>query len=184
MQAEHEMQQLRSRIAEVYARRERLKQALASGAVKPRAGFAQLDATDAELSDLDSRFKTLWDRSRAPVAAPHPAARWARATVFEPDQLDCVAAIMLKVLDGKCKMEAADRAAIAAVYDVVRDRPGRLLDAAVHELIARARREADPALAARVHEERVRAEALIDKPVMKAFKARLSSDMPRIKEEP
>lgn len=65
MNAEQEMQQLKGRIAEVYARRERLKRELATGALAPRAGLARLAETDQELSGLDSRFKTLWDAAQA-----------------------------------------------------------------------------------------------------------------------
>ncbi len=70
MNAEQEIQHLKRRIAEVYARREDLKRALEAGAVAPRAGFTQLEETDRELSGLDTRFKQRWDASRAPP--PHP----------------------------------------------------------------------------------------------------------------
>lgn len=182
MPVEQEIQQLKCRIAEVYARRERLKKALDLGELAPRAGFAQLDATDRELSGLDSRYKALWDAMHPRAATVHPAARWARETAFVPIQLDCLAAIMLKVLDGKCKMSAQDKTAITAVYEVVRDRPGLLLEAAVHDLIAAARNGMDAELAARIHDWRVRAEGLIAKPVMKDFKALLGAAMPRAEE--
>lgn len=179
MPAEQEMQQIKGRIAEVYARRERLKQALASGTLAPRAGFAQLDATDGELSELDGRYKALWDAAHPRVAGtPHPATAWARTAVFEPAQLDCVTAIMLKILDAKCKMDESDRIALAAIYDVVKARPGQGLDVEVHALIARARRGMDAGLADDIHAWRVRAEALIAKPVMKAFKQLLRAAMP------
>lgn len=183
MPTEAEMQQIKARIAEVYARREGLKQALAEGALAPRAGFAQLEASDRELSDLDSRYKALWDAAHPRVVALHPAAVWARATGFEPLQLDCVTAIMLKILDAKCKMGAADRAALVAVYDVVKDRPGQGLAEAVHDLIAAARAGSDSALAEAIHDWRQRAEALIPKPAMKAFKQFLGAEMPRIDTE-
>lgn len=176
------MQQLKERIAEVYARRERLKRALADGDLALRAGLAQLDTTDRELSELDSRYKVLWDAAHPRSGGPHPAALWARETAFEPAQLDCVAAIMLKVLDGKCKMGEADKTAITAVYDVVKGRPGSLLEAEVHELIAAARRDMDADRSAQVHAWRVRAEGLIPKPTMKEFKAMLGAAMPRTKE--
>ncbi|MDD4881130.1 MAG: hypothetical protein PHR30_02930 [Gallionellaceae bacterium] len=178
MHAEQEMQQIKGRIAEVYARREQLKQALDSGRLAPRAGFPQLDATDQELSALDSRYKTLWDAAH-PRPAAHPAAGWARQTVFTSVQLDCVTAIMLKILDAKCKMDAADQAAISAVYDVVRDRPGQGLGAEVHGHIESARRGGDAELAAVIHDWRVRVEAQIAKPAMKAFKQLLRASMPR-----
>jgi hypothetical protein len=179
MHAEQEMQQLKGRIAEVYARREQLKQALASGALAPRTGLAQLGETDRELSDLDTRYKTLWDahHGRAPKTS-HPAAAWARKAAFEPLHLDCVTAIMLKILDAKCKMGEADKQALAAVYDVVMDRPGQGLDGSVHDLVAAARRGMDAELAERIHDWRVRAEAAIPKPVMKAFKEWLRAVMP------
>lgn len=68
MNAEQEMAELKGRIAEVFARRERLKQELESGALPPRAGFARLEETDRELSALDSRFKTLWDAANPRAA--------------------------------------------------------------------------------------------------------------------
>ncbi|OYY94910.1 MAG: hypothetical protein B7Y41_04960 [Hydrogenophilales bacterium 28-61-23] len=168
---EQEIQHIKDCIATVYARRERLKLALETGAVAPRAGFAQLEETDRELSGLDSRFKQLWD-------AAHPAANWARRTVFEPIHLDCVTAIMLKILDAKCKMGAPEKTALTAVYDVIKDRPGQSLDDAVHGLIASARLGADADLAERIHAWRERAEAHIPKPVMKGFKQILRASLP------
>lgn len=168
--AEHptEMHRLKTRIAEVYAQRECLKRALEAGALAPRAGFVQLNEADRLLSDLDSRFKTLWDAARA-------ATQWAHGTAFEAIQLDCIAAIMLKILDGKCKMDETAKTALAAIYDVVKAQPGHLLGGEVHTLIAQARRGTDPALADTVHAWRVRAESLIPKPAMKAFKQALRS---------
>jgi nitrite reductase/ring-hydroxylating ferredoxin subunit len=63
MHAEQEMQRIKNQIADVFARRERLKLSLDSGALTPRAGFQQLEAIDSELSELDSRYKRLWDAS-------------------------------------------------------------------------------------------------------------------------
>jgi len=179
MATEQEMQQLKSRIAEVYGRRERLKRALDQGELAPRAGFVQLDEVDRELSGLDSRFKVLWDAAHSPAGRPHPATAWARGNRFEPVHLDCVAAIMLKILDGKCKMGEADKAALTAVYDVVKARPGQLLGADVHAQIAKARQGMDAVQADRIHALRVEAEALIPKPVMKDFKQLLGTSMPR-----
>ncbi|MBI1284269.1 MAG: hypothetical protein GC183_08025 [Thiobacillus sp.] len=116
----------------------------------------------------------------------HPAAQWAQATDLEPAHLDCVTAIMLKILDGKCKMGRSEKAALTAVYDVVRERPGQGLGGDVHALIAQARQGTNPALADALHAWRVRAEALIPKPVMKGFKQtlRTSLPMPDLQEEP
>lgn len=191
---EQEIEHIKARIAAVYARRERLKQELETGAVAPRDGFTRLDDTDRELSELDSRFKQLWDAARAGSAvAPHPASEWARRTPFEPIHLDCVTAIMLKILDAKCKMGAAEKTALAAVYDEIKDRSGQTLDAAVHALIAAARAVSARAvsaydisaadgdsktLAEHIHRWRERAEAHIPKPVMKDFKQLLRASLP------
>ncbi len=179
MPAEQEMQRIKGRIAEVYAQREALKRALELGTLPPRDGFARLEATDRELSDLDLRFKGLWDatQARAPF---HPATTWAMAAALDPVHVDCVTAIMLKILDAKCKMGETEKQALAAVYDVVRTRPGQGLGDAVHTLIARARAgDGDPGLPGRIHDERVRAESFIPKPVMKGFKALLQAALPR-----
>ena len=56
-----EMNDLKQRIASVFAKREHLKDAMSQGQVAPHEGFRDLEALDSELSDLDSRFKHLWD---------------------------------------------------------------------------------------------------------------------------
>lgn len=194
LQPEPEIQQIKQRIAAVYAQREALKLALEQGGLTPRAGFAQLEATDLELSGLDSRFKQLWDAAQAKAAsAPHPAADWAQRTVFEPIHLDCVTAIMLKILDAKCKMGAPEKAALTAVYDVIKQRLGQGLGEEVHALIAAARQQnsaelaksvlansilAESILAESIHVWRERAEAFIPKPVMKDFKQLLRASLP------
>jgi ankyrin repeat protein len=76
MYAEQEMQQIKGRIAEVYARRERLKQALGCGELAPRTGLSQLDEIDRELSNLDSRYKSLWDAANPGVSLGRNLADW------------------------------------------------------------------------------------------------------------
>ncbi|MBD3811270.1 MAG: hypothetical protein IE917_03485 [Betaproteobacteria bacterium] len=165
-------------IAQVWAQREDLKQAMTSGALTLRTGLKLLDETDLLLSDLDSRFKALWDATQPSTETlAHPAAQWAEATHFEPAHLDCVTAIMLKILDGKCKMSGAEKNALTAVYDVVRDRPGHGLDDDVHTLIAQARQGAN-SVADAIHAWRIRAETGIPKPVMKGFKQWLRASLP------
>jgi len=175
---QHEIGRIKARIAQVWAQRENLKQAMGSGALTLRAGLKLLDETDLLLSDLDTRFKALWDAAQAgATTTPHPAAQWALVTDFEPAHLDCVTAIMLKILDGKCKMGAAEKNALTAVYDVVRDRPGQGLGDDVHALIAQARQGAN-SVAESIHAWRVRAETQIPKPVMKGFKQWLRTSLP------
>jgi hypothetical protein len=101
---------------------------------------------------------------------------WAANTVLEPVHLDCVTAIMLKILDGKCKMGQREKDAIAEVYDVVKTRPGKLLGQPIHALIAVARQGMDEAMVERVYEQRLYAETMISRPVMKGFKAGLRAE--------
>lgn len=101
------------------------------------------------------------------------AAAWADGAELAPHEIDCAIALMLKIIDGKCRMNLAEKAIMAVVYDVVKDRPGRHLGAADHALVALARDSRDPDLLARVYERRVLAETMISRPVMKAYKAML-----------
>lgn len=102
---------------------------------------------------------------------PHPAAAWAEQHLSAPLQIDCTTALMLKILDGKCKMGEDDKAVIPVLYDAVRGRPGQLLDGECHVLIGRARLAMDEALAMVIYEKRLLAETMISRPVMKAYKA-------------
>ena len=105
-----------------------------------------------------------------------PAVRaWAERTAFAPLQIDCITAIMLKIIDGKCKM-ADEKRVMAEIYDIVRGQEGRLLGPEVHALIASARSEPDDSRLAQVYEQRLFAESMITRPVMKAFKALLRSE--------
>jgi hypothetical protein len=103
----------------------------------------------------------------------HPAAAWAEQFLHDPVHIDCTTSVMLKILDGKCKMNADEKAVIAIMYDVVWQRPGKLLQEDMHKLIAEARRNTDPGVLELVYEKRVLAETMISRPVMKAFKAML-----------
>lgn len=101
---------------------------------------------------------------------------WAANTALEPVHLDCVTAIMLKILDGKCKMGQREKDAIVEVYNVVKTRPGKLLGQPIHALIAAALQDMDEAMVERVYEQRLYAETMISRPVMKGFKAGLRAE--------
>nr|WP_221189768.1 hypothetical protein [Azomonas macrocytogenes] len=90
-----------------------------------------------------------------------------------PVHVDCAIAVMLKILDGKCKMKPDEKIVMALLYDAVRTQPHERLDANVHGLIAEARANLDEQLINRVYEQRVLAETIISRPVMKGFKAML-----------
>lgn len=65
-----EIQSLKGRIAQVWLRREHLKQQLEQSAVPTSTGLRELEAVDRELSDLDTRFKRLWDATHAQPREP------------------------------------------------------------------------------------------------------------------
>ena len=96
---------------------------------------------------------------------------WVQAHPLSPGDVDCVTAVMLKILDGKCKMGAVDKLVMAALYDAVKSRPGLRFGDEFHALIASARESADETLKDFIYEKRVLAETAISRPVMKAFKA-------------
>lgn len=100
-------------------------------------------------------------------------ALWAQQHLHDPVHIDCTTAVMLKILDGKCKMDSREKAAIAVMYDVVKNRPGKLLDNSHHQLIEQARRQMDEELVMQIYEQRLYAETMISRPVMKAYKAML-----------
>ncbi len=103
----------------------------------------------------------------------HPAAIWAQTTPFEPVHVDCTTAIMLKILDSKCKMGIDEQNALIAIYDVVKHQAGELLEVELHQLIATARQQMNDEILQAVHTQRLHVEAVIPKPTMKAFKQRL-----------
>lgn len=105
-------------------------------------------------------------------SSQHPAAEWAAQTAFTITDVDCTITVVLKILDGKCKMLPGEKAAILEIYDVVRGADSFIFDAGVHRSIDLAR-QGDASVPGRIHELRVYAEASIPKPVMKKYKAML-----------
>ncbi|MCK9260212.1 MAG: hypothetical protein PHG21_09950 [Azoarcus sp.] len=104
---------------------------------------------------------------------PKQIVEWAAAHLSDPSDIDCTTTVMLKILDGKCKMGPGDKDTIPLLYDSTRHRAGRLLGEDMHALIARARGGEREALVAEIYEHRVLAETAISRPVMKAYKAML-----------
>lgn len=99
--------------------------------------------------------------------------QWALAHPLDPIHVDCATAVMLKILDGKCKMFPEEKIVMSQLYDQVKSLPGALLDNAIHELIACARRETDDEddeMQWFIYEKRLLAESMISRPVMKDFK--------------
>ena len=59
---------------------------------------------------------------------------------LSPIHVDCATAVMLKILDGKCKMRAGEKVVMEQLYDQVKCFPGHLLGEEFHRLIGAARR--------------------------------------------
>lgn len=106
------------------------------------------------------------------MSAEH-VARWAEAHPLSPSHVDCATAVMLKILDGKCKMRPTEKLVMALLYEQVKGRPGEKLGADIHQLIADARKRLDEDMQFLLYEKRVLAETMISRPVMKGFKAML-----------
>ena len=99
-------------------------------------------------------------------------AAWLDTHPLSPTQIDCTVTVMLKILDGKCKMRPAEKVVITLLYDQIKTKPGQLLTDELHSLIATARdRSEDDALKMLLYEKRLLAETAISRPVMKQFKA-------------
>ncbi|MDD2722838.1 MAG: hypothetical protein PHH59_02280 [Methylovulum sp.] len=100
-----------------------------------------------------------------------PVARWVLAHPLTPVHVDCAITVILKILDGKCKMRTAEKKVMEQLYDEVKSCPGVLFDTALHLLIEQARKHPDDAIKNLIYEKRLLAETAISRPVMKAFKA-------------
>jgi len=103
-------------------------------------------------------------------------AHWALTHPLAPIHVDCATAVMLKILDGKCKMRTEEKRVMELLYDEVKTQPGRLLDTALHLLIAQAREHPDEATKNIIYEKRLLAETAISRPVMKGFKAMIRQE--------
>jgi hypothetical protein len=101
----------------------------------------------------------------------HPAAAWAMEMDFDPLQVDCTTAVVLKILDNKCKMLPGEKKAVMAVYDMVKQRPAKLFAHDTHQIISAARQQPNNKVMQTIHELRLFAEANIPKPMMKSYKA-------------
>jgi len=102
---------------------------------------------------------------------PEQVVLWLRQHPLTPIHVDCATTVMLKILDGKCKMPEAEKQVMALLYEAVKTQPGQLLATELHQLIASAREYIDDELKTRIYEQRLLAETALSRPVMKGFKA-------------
>lgn len=109
---------------------------------------------------------------------PYPV-QWAESAHLDNMQRDCITAVVLKVLDAKCKMPAEQQEAVLAIYDTLEIYSNGLFGPEVHRYIDQAlsANQLDEALRDHIHQLRLEAEANIAKPIMKAFKARLRHEL-------
>lgn len=98
---------------------------------------------------------------------------WLTHTPLSATEVDCATTVMLKILDGKCKMKPVEKQVMERLYDAVKHQPGVLFHADMHSFIAYARAHLSEDLKLRIYEKRVLAETELSRPVMKAFKARI-----------
>ncbi|QPK64492.1 hypothetical protein IVG45_05865 [Methylomonas sp. LL1] len=98
-------------------------------------------------------------------------ASWVLAHPLSPIHVDCATTVMLKILDGKCKMRETEKRVMELLYDEVKTRPSQLLTEELHSLIAAARAHPDETMKNIIYENRLLAETTISRPVMKDFKA-------------
>ncbi|MET0089878.1 MAG: hypothetical protein ABW068_07620 [Candidatus Thiodiazotropha sp.] len=110
------------------------------------------------------------DEGAFDVDEPHPASRWAMWVPLDPLQIDCITAIMLKILDDKCRMGPEEQVAFIAIYHVVKTRMGHYFDTSIHRLIEQGWNNDHPLVRKQIHEQRLYAERAIPKSVMKFFK--------------
>lgn len=93
--------------------------------------------------------------------------------LMEPIYVDCATTVMLKILDGKCKMLPEEKKVMAVLYDSLKHLPGDRLPINIHALIAIVRERLSDELVEQIYEQRLYAEQAISRPVMKGFKAKL-----------
>ncbi len=96
--------------------------------------------------------------------------------MMTPLYVDCITTVMLKILDGKCKMLEEEKVLMAKLYDGIKHLPGTLLPENVHQLIKTARQALNAELVEQIYEQRLYAEQAITRPTMKGFKARLREE--------
>ncbi len=104
---------------------------------------------------------------------PEHVKGWVERHPLTPIHVDCATAVMLKVLDGKCRMSEEEMRVMTLLYDAVKERPGALLDGDMHALITAARESADEEMRNHIYEKRVLAESTLSRLMMKSFKTML-----------
>jgi hypothetical protein len=115
--------------------------------------------------------------NKALFEGPHPAAVWAQSACLSNLQVDCVTAVVLQILDNKCKMNLEEQLAMLAIYRALGPRSGKVFDEGVHQTIEHALRVSDLRISRQIQEYRLYADRAIPEPVMKYFKQYLRESL-------
>lgn len=106
--------------------------------------------------------------------------QWTNNNILTPAEIDCATAVMLKILDGKCKMPSNEKIIMQSLYIAVKNQEGLYLDHSYHEFIEPflelRKEEISEEQILEIYEKRVLAETQISRPVMKKFKSRLRQE--------
>lgn len=106
--------------------------------------------------------------------------QWTNNNILTPAEIDCATAVMLKILDGKCKMPSNEKIIMQSFYIAVKNQEGLYLDHSYHEFIEPflelRKEEISEEHILEIYEKRVLAETQISRPVMKKFKSRLRQE--------
>ncbi|WP_460049689.1 hypothetical protein [Sessilibacter sp. MAH2] len=106
--------------------------------------------------------------------------QWTNNNILTPAEIDCATAVMLKILDGKCKMPSNEKIIMQSFYIAVKNQEGLYLDHSYHEFIEPflelRKEEISEEQILEIYEKRVLAETQISRPVMKKFKSRLRQE--------
>jgi hypothetical protein len=97
-------------------------------------------------------------------------AAWALQQKFDALHLDCMTAVMLKILDNKCQMHTEVQQLFIAIYRVIEKNESNIFDLEIHNFINQVFKYPDPLSLRHIHELRLYAESSIEKSVMKEFK--------------
>ena len=108
--------------------------------------------------------------NKAIFEGSHPAVIWAERAQLSPLQIDCITALILKILDHKCDMNLEQQLALIAIYRAVCTYKGTLFDAEVHQTIEHALQVSDERVSRQIHQYRLDAESIIPTPAMSYFK--------------
>lgn len=110
------------------------------------------------------------------------AYEWAKTHKFEDDQLEYCTLLALKILDGHCKMDYDNFNLFMSIYDGISDQVNTPFDKKVHKIIELSRTN-DPIIPKddykeTIHILRVTMMENMQKPLMKAFKQFVWSNLP------